>query len=136
MFIKIAIILITMPKSKPRNGYEQFNGRGWFTDQAARARKGLRYETSFAQILDPYFGLGGRDNASLGLHMNLSTAEYGPSAGWDMYSLRDIEEFLRKMRVEKVEQLHGRVIEIYRPEPLRITGIGVNQNLVPQTRSQ
>lgn len=125
-----------MPKPTPKvNGYDQFDGKGWFTDPA-RARKGLEYETSSAQIIDPYFGLGGRDDAFLGLHMGLSTAEFGHSIDWSMYNQHDIGEFLRQLRVKRVEQLHGRVIEIYRPEPLKITGIGVNQNLVPQPRKQ
>lgn len=132
MLIKISIILIIM--SRTSNGYRQFNGKGWFTDQANGPRKAQKYETSFARIVDPYFGLGGYNSASLGLHMGLSTVEYGNSNRWYMCNLQDIRKFLQQMNVTRAEELRDRVIEVYRPDPLRITGIGINKNLLSEPR--
>lgn len=110
-----------------RNGYDQFNGKGWFRDEDRGNAE--NYQRAHARIDNPYFGFGGIDGSFLGLHMEFNT-EDGTTATWDMYNMKDVEKLFHQLRAKKVDNLEGKVVDIYKSGPLKTVGFGVNHNLI------
>lgn len=106
----------------------QYTGKGWFRDIN---RGDESYTKASAKIDSSYFGLGGRDNAHLGLYLEFCTEE-GRSSSWAMTDTRDIQELLLQCSERDTKRLENKVIQILRlnNDPLRTVGFLVNKNLI------
>ena len=102
----------------------------WFHHEADRDKD---YEVSTARIDKPYFGRGGRDDACLGLHMELNGSN-GISLFYMGHS-PDIEELLLQFGVLDVKELDGKVVECLMADVHRVVGFRVAKHFVKRRRA-
>ncbi|MBS3081192.1 hypothetical protein J4221_07000 [Candidatus Pacearchaeota archaeon] len=101
--------------------------RGWFHKPP---RSDLKYTLKTARIDDPYYGFGDSDNAFIGLHITLRSGE-GISS-FHLYDEEDIKQLLIQFYVRRVQDLEGKIVELFQPEKYSVAGFRVAEHLLPR----
>ena len=99
--------------------------RAWFHNGHESS---VKYKMSTARIDEPYFGFGDYGGAILGLHMSLHSDD-GDSL-FHLYDNDDIKQLLNQFHVVKVQDLEGKIVEIFKPDSFHVAGFRVARHLL------
>lgn len=90
----------------------------------------IQYTLKTARIDEAYYGFGDRDKAFLGLHMTFRSEE-GISL-FHLHNEEDVKQLLIQFYVGKVQDLEGKIVELFQPEKGVVAGFKVAEYLLPR----